>query len=330
MSKEIKTYTTRYLGSKVKLLPWIWKETAPYLKQHNVKTIIDAFSGTGVVSYLYKQKGFEVISNDFLLFNFYMAKALIENNKIQLSKDEINFLLNPPTSGETFIQNEYTDLFFKLEDTKFLDDLHFAILSLDCEYKRAIAFASIAQAILKKAPYGRFTTTKMTNMGVKSIKEYFNEVINEYNSLIIDNNMNNKAYSSDAEKILEITNADAVYFDPPYGGKSFSKYEHFYNFIEIYIHYWKDEPKIGKLKQVKKQNSDFSYGSKHDKAFNSLLEKSNHIPLWIFSYNNNGGLSLENLIDIIHKYKTHIDVKEIEYEYANKVRKYSEFLIFAY
>ena len=65
-NKNIKTYSTRYLGSKVKLLEWIWEETKPYLEERDSNTIIDAFSGTGVVSYLYKQKGYEVISNDLL------------------------------------------------------------------------------------------------------------------------------------------------------------------------------------------------------------------------------------------------------------------------
>lgn len=327
---DIQKYTTRYLGSKLKLLEWIWKESEPYLKEHNVNSIIDAFAGTGVVAYLFKQKGYEVHANDFLLFNYYMYKGIIENNSVQLSEEEIHNLINPPSSNLTFIQDEYTNVFFPPEDTKYLDDLFEAINNLDCEYKKGIAFSSAAQAILKKAPYGRFTTTKMTNIGRKTMQEYFTTIINEFNNLVLDNGQDNKAYMLDSSDMISQVNAGAVYFDPPYGGKSFSKYEHFYNFVEVYVNYWESEPKVGKLKQVKKKESVFSYGKKHNEAFNELLGKSVHIPLWIFSYNNNGGLTLEELKTIISKFKENVDIKEVEYEYANKVSKYNEYLIFAY
>ena len=50
--------------------------------------------------------------------------------------------------------------------------------------------------------------------------------------------MENKAFS-DAEKYLNTNTVNTIHL---MGGKSFGKYEHFYNFIEIYVHYWKDEP----------------------------------------------------------------------------------------
>lgn len=327
---EVKTFTTRYLGSKLKLLDWIWLESEPFFKELGVTRIVDAFAGTNIVSYLFKQKGLEVYSNDFLLFNYHMAKGAIENNHVKLSAEEIDFLYNPPTSDRHFIEREYTDLFFPHEDTVFLDNLYFAIHQLDNDYKKSIAFASAAQAILKKAPYGRFTTTTMTNIGKKTMKEYFQSVLEQYNDLVLDNGMENRAFMEDSISFMKNVEAGAVYFDPPYGGKSFSKYEHFYNFVEVYTNYWEDEPKVGKLKQVKKKESPFSYGKNHQKCFEELLENSNHIPLWIFSYNNNGGMEIGELTKQIQKHKEHIHIKEVEYEYANKLRSYQEYLIFAY
>lgn len=330
MNKDINCYSTRYIGSKVKLLPWIWAECEPVFKDLNVHTVFDAFAGTGVVGYMFKQKGFKIMSNDFLDFNYYLNKGLVENNGTTLSPEEIEFLLNPPVANEHFIEEEYTDLFFPLEDTQFLDNVYFAIQSLEDDYKKAIAMASATQAILKKAPYGRFTTTKMTNIGVKTIREYFKNSLLEFNSCVSDNGQENIAFLGDTVSLLPSISPDAVYFDPPYGGKSFSKYEHFYNFLEIFTNYMKDEPKVGKLKQVKNKNSDFSYGKKHLECFNSMLVNSTHIPLWVFSYNNNGGLDIDTLTNIIKQYKPNVVVKETPYEYANKVSKYIEYLIFAY
>lgn len=327
---EINTFTTRYLGSKLKLLDWIWAESEPYLKKHNVERIVDAFAGTNIVSYMFKQKGFETISNDFLLFNYHMANGVIQNNHSKLSQEEINFLYNPDKSPNNFIEREYTDLFFPREDTIFLDNLYHSINLLDCDYKKSIAFAAASQAILKKAPYGRFTTTTMTNIGKKTMLEYFQTVLEQFNELVIDNGKENEAHMEDSISFMDGVNAQAVYFDPPYGGKSFSKYEHFYNFVEVYVNYWEHEPKVGKLKQVKKKESPFSYGKNHKQCLHDLLKNSEHIPLWIFSYNNNGGIPIEQLQEMISEFKGNIHIKEVDYEYANKLRSYSEYLIFAY
>lgn len=329
MKKDIKTFTTRYLGSKLKLLEWLDEEIDTVFKENNVKTVVDAFAGTHIVSYMFKQQGYRVLSNDFLLFNYFMGKGVIENNKVSLSEEEILRLLTPRTSSVTFIQDEYTDVYFPIEDTIFLDNLYLEIQELDCEYKKAIAMSSISQAILKKAPYGRFTTTTMRNIGKKTMVEYFETTLRQFNALVLDNSEENVAYSEDSIELLPKLEADAVYFDPPYGGKSFSKYEHFYNFTEVYANYWKDEVRVGKLKQVKKKESVFSYGKNHTEYLDLLLHNSNHIPIWVFSYNNNGGMPIEKLIEMISKYKKNVEVKEISYEYANKLRSYSEFLIIA-
>lgn len=329
MGNETKTFTTRYLGSKLKLLDWIWSEANPFFEEMNVKTVVDAFAGTNIVSYMFKQKGLEVHTNDFLLFNHHMGKGVIENNSETLSEEEITLLLNPHKSDRHFIENEYTNVFFPLEDTVFLDDLYFTIKMLDSEYKQSIALSAASQAILKKAPYGRFTTTTMNNIGKKTMKEYFEYTLRQFNELVLDNGKENRSYSEDAVALLPSIQADAVYFDPPYGGKSFSKYEHFYNFVEVYVNYWEEEEKVGKLKQVKKKSSKFSHGKNHKECLDELFSNSTHIPLWVFSYNNNGGMPLEELVEILSKYKDEVIIREIDYTYANKLRSYSEYLIFA-
>ena len=54
----------RYMGSKYRLLPHLERVFA----EIGGETAVDAFSGSGVVSYLLKVQGFEVTSNDFLNF----------------------------------------------------------------------------------------------------------------------------------------------------------------------------------------------------------------------------------------------------------------------
>ena len=73
--------STRYQGSKAKLVDWIWDQIADL----DFTTCLDAFGGTGAVSYRLKQAGKHVTYNDLLRFNYYFGLALIENKQVQLT-----------------------------------------------------------------------------------------------------------------------------------------------------------------------------------------------------------------------------------------------------
>ena len=66
--------STRYQGSKQKFVDWIWQ----CVKDIPFYTVLDAFGGTGCVSYKMKEEGKKVTYNDILPFNSIIGKALIE------------------------------------------------------------------------------------------------------------------------------------------------------------------------------------------------------------------------------------------------------------
>ena len=55
---------TSYMGSKYNHLPFIWD----CVKDLKFESVLDLFSVTGCVSYMFKKYGKKVISNDFLTF----------------------------------------------------------------------------------------------------------------------------------------------------------------------------------------------------------------------------------------------------------------------
>ena len=63
--KQMKLFpATRYMGSKSKLLDYIWSASS----QFSFDSVIDLFSGSGVVSYMYKTHGKAVLSNKLRCF----------------------------------------------------------------------------------------------------------------------------------------------------------------------------------------------------------------------------------------------------------------------
>ena len=81
--------TTRYMGSKSKLIEYIWNAS----KNFEFDSVLDLFSGSGVVSYMYKSHGKRVVSNDYMTMGSVMTKALIENNTVILPLNEAKELI---------------------------------------------------------------------------------------------------------------------------------------------------------------------------------------------------------------------------------------------
>jgi adenine-specific DNA-methyltransferase len=80
----------RYMGSKFRLLPWI-HETLSAL---DFEKATDAFSGSGVVSYLLKAMGKQVRTNDTLSFPTVLTSATVANNATRLDAADVDFILS--------------------------------------------------------------------------------------------------------------------------------------------------------------------------------------------------------------------------------------------
>lgn len=146
--------STRYQGSKYKLVDWIEMNTSNL----QFDTVLDAFGGTGCVGYMFKKNGKRVFYNDILKFNSYIATALIKNSTETLEQKDINFILTKHSSIKypTFIQDTFNDIYFTQEENKWLDITITNIFNIQNEYKQALALYALFQACIIKRPYNLF------------------------------------------------------------------------------------------------------------------------------------------------------------------------------
>lgn len=93
----------QYLGAKHTHLAWINR-----FIPKEVQTAVDAFAGSQTVAYLLKQRGAQVITNDFLNFNHQIGLALIENDTHKLTQADIDLLLNDAPKKNQFRLIEHT------------------------------------------------------------------------------------------------------------------------------------------------------------------------------------------------------------------------------
>lgn len=313
---------TQYLGSKERLVRWIFDNSPK-----EIENFFDAFSGTSVVGYYFKNKGKRVIGNDFLKFNFHIGKALVENKNITLDNDDISLLLSKNNHTDSLIEDVFTEVFFERDQAQFLDNFRANVNLLDNEYKRSLALVVMNRALTRKILLGHFAhlgalryskdpkRVKRNPTIARPLQDLFLELVMQYNDAVFDNEKENKVYCEDTIQLIpKLKNVDLVYFDPPYCG-CHPDYQAFYHFLETLVEYWKDKEFINGTKQYfPKKEGGFVRKEEITNSFSKLFIASAHIPYWLISYNSESYPSKETIIDLISKHKK---VKVFEHEYQN-------------
>ena len=334
--------TTRYQGSKRKLLRWIYEN----LKHLKFNKVLDIFGGTGSVSYLFKKMGKTVTFNDYLKSNYYIGKALIENSNIYLNKSDIKFLLSrhKTIAYNTFVQDTFSNIYFTDQENAWIDmflsnwnNLNNLYPSDILIYKKSIAFSVFVQSALKKRPFNLFHRANLylrlndvkRSFGNKtswdeSFENYFMDFSREINNSIFNNNKKNIALNFRVLDFKVTKKYDLIYIDPPYINQEKSKVE--FDYLRLY-HF------LEGACDTRKWNDRINYKSKNlriedteenkwisvkdnkeafERLFN-LFEKS----IIVVSYKEPGIPTKNDLINSLKKYKKNIiSVPSIKYNYA--------------
>lgn len=313
----LKYPSTRYMGSKSKLLDFIWNE----LKGFEFETVLDLFSGSGIVSYMFKCYGKEVTSNDYMAMSATLCKAMIENKRTLLLPEEAEKLLRP-IENDGFVEHMFQNLYFSDEDNRFIDNLRTNIKSLADPYKKAIAMSALIRACIKKRPRGIFTYTgQRYNDGrkdlQKSFEQQFIEAVDAINEAVFDNGKSNKALCLDSLKI-EDNHFDLVYIDPPYfTPQSDNEYVRRYHFVEGLARDWNgiDIQQNTKTKKFKSYPTPFSTREGAEEAFKTLFSKYSNSILAV-SYSSNSLPTKEEMISFMARVKKKVEVFPLDYKYS--------------
>jgi len=194
--------------------------------------------------------------------------------------------------------------------------------TLASEYKKTIAFTLIRRAMIRKMPYSRFNLNwdkikqlrdeeysyekykRKRAYHNESFQSHFLKNLDAYNAAIFDNKQTNTAYNKDVFDLVEEISADVIYLDPPYTG-TMNNYHGFYSLVDEYI----------ASKKVKAFTNNFTKKADALELFDTLFSKLTNFKYWFLSYNNNSYPAKEELIQIISRYSTNIEVIEKPHTY---------------
>lgn len=337
LSSEWLFPTTRYRGSKRKILPWIWDK----VKDLPFENALDLFGGTTVVSLLFKRMGKQVTYNDYSYYNYLAGVAFIENREIKLDDDDLEFIVSPKNGSSNFISENFKNIYFRESENKWLDQTVCNILALEnkyggvkLKYKQALAIWALGQACLIKRPFNLFHRKNLNIRTRRVEREFgnkktwetpfdvaFKRFVGEANQAVFDNSQKNYATKINALH-YESGKYDLVYFDPPYffNNQSDANYLMLYHFLDGIAQYKKwgelinfDSP----IRCLKTSEMTWPHKSseKLEEIYSDLISKFSNSTI-VISHKAGSLVSVSKLKKILLNHGKSCSIYKKEYSYA--------------
>lgn len=232
----IQLQNRRYVGSKYKLIEWIFSIINRECGKE--KSFADIFAGTGVVSAVAARHFDEIILNDFLHSNYAIYQAFFGSGEWDRHKIE-NIIKNYNNIDSNDLEDNYFSeyfggKYFSRNSSKIIGFVRENIEEnksnlTDKEYY--ILIASLLYSIDKIAnTVGHYDAYfKKDHIEDRFFMKPIDPI--EVKNVII--------YREDANQLAKKIRADVVYIDPPYNSRQYSR---FYHVLETLIKW--DKPKL--------------------------------------------------------------------------------------
>lgn len=252
-SEKVMFPSTRYYGSKRRQLDWLRSE----FKALDGATALDAFGGTGAVSFLLSDLGWQTTYNDVFEFNTISARALFSNSTQWLTEESLLEFLQQVRPAEGFITSNFEGLYFTTEENMWLDGF-MSCLKNQSFKQRDLLLYCLFQACLKKRPFNLFHRANLNlrhsempvQFGNRATwsKSFITHIVTTYREVL----RTQRTLSPASVTVMDgecagaiLPGFDLIYLDPPYfkkAKKSTETYLERYHFLEGLARYdeWAD------------------------------------------------------------------------------------------
>ena len=306
-----------YIGSKYSILSYIDEVIEDFVKTKKNITFCDIFGGTGIVSKYFKEKGYNIISNDIQFFSYCILKYSIENNDeitfSSLEKKHINpfIYLNSIKVKKGFIyknyskggtkKKEFVRQYFSDENAKKIDACRMQInkwskKGLLNQYEYYYLLACLIEAADKVA-----NTASVYEAFLKDLKPSAQKqiIIKELPLTLKPKNNKYKVYNEDSKILIKDIKGDILYLDPPYNNRKYDTNYHILETIALY-----DNPKIKGKSGIRVDDSKKSNYCIKKLAADELEDLINNanFKYILLSYNDEGIIPIETIESIMKKY----------------------------
>jgi adenine-specific DNA-methyltransferase len=297
----------RYYGGKEKLLDFIEGEIQTLELSSNSK-FCDLFSGTAVVGRHFKQLGFNVTANDYLVFAKCLATCRIGINQRpkfgKLGLDPIAHLNDLPGESGFFslaYSPEGTEKrqYFSTENAQRINAIRTQIYywyeqSLISEEENDYLIVALLEAMNRTSNVSGTYAAYLKSWDSRSLKPLFIE-----EPVITPGIGTHKVHNRDAVELANKISCDLVYLDPPYNSRQYSSN---YFLLDIAARGWfHSEPEVRGVTGMRDNSSlksDFCSKKMASQSLQQIIESvdARYVAL---SYNNEGIIPHDEIFEMM-------------------------------
>ncbi len=310
------------LGGKRRLCPLIFREVDRLLPRAEWpgRVFLDGFLGGGSVSLYAKAQGFQVVATDIAWRAITVGKALIENSRVRMSREDVLRLLAPHDGPPGRVEREMVPAVFTANVARLIDRaLAIADATAD-EAKAALLRLLAVRVAMLEHPMSQVRKGTIYRLATGEYEAITESCVHHYVEGLrltrpdrlwaIARQLNAGVLAGEAQvlqgsvlDLLPSIRADIAYFDPPYPGVM--SYEKEYRVIDEI------------LEGASRPTSPFTARDGAN-LIDGLLKQAQHIPLWLLSLGNEV-VTLEDLTAKMARFGRLTRSLEIKYQHLPAV-----------
>lgn len=268
----------RYIGSKAKLLDWIFENVK---KECDGDSFADIFAGTGVVSARAARHYKRLILNDLLHSNYAAYKGFFSQQKYNREKifDFVAYYnsIEATQATHTFFSRKYGGKYFTTNSAKLIGFIREDLEKRKSEFNEKefyILLTSLLYSADKIAnTVGHYEAFFKKSVADKKFTFRLIEPLIKAGSVSI--------HREDANVLVENLKADIVYIDPPYNSRQYSR---FYHVLET-LAQWDNPKMVGVALKRPEENMSEYCRNNAPVVFEDLIKKIKAKYI-VVSYNN--------------------------------------------
>ena len=297
----------RYYGGKEKLLDFIQEEVKSLDLPKNAR-FCDLFSGTAVVGRRFKQLGFTVTANDYLIFAKCLATSRIKINSRPsfrgVKVDPIRYLNEMPgTSG--FFSNSYSPegperrQYFSVENARRIEAIRTQIhlwqqTKQITDTENDYLIAALLEAMNRNSNVSGTYAAYLKNWDARSLKPLLIE-----EPVITPGSGNHTIHNRDAVELAKSITCEVLYLDPPYNSRQYSSN---YFLLDVVASGWfHNVPEVRGVTGMRDNSglrSEFCSKRAASNALQKIIRSADakHI---VLSYNNEGIIPHAEILEMM-------------------------------
>jgi adenine-specific DNA-methyltransferase len=308
-------------------LPWLLN--MPDLRNHEHGLALDAFAGSGVVSYGLSQMGWTVHACDRLASSGSAVKAFCGGGPTLTSTEIDSFSRLSRSTSRGWLVEAYQGIHFPDDELHWLDNASELAAGLD-DSQRHIALWALCQSALAKRPYNLFHRSNLA-MRTRDVSrsfgnkvtwekpffEHFRKFVEECEKLRLSTGF--AEFHRVDPRELELAPFDLVYIDPPYVNArgTVTPYNDYYSFLDFIC-----DPGSRAEIDLTKAHRPRTWARSHWEspqqliiALDDLIE--NHpAATVVLSYRSDGVPTLDELANLLARHRRHVNTFEFPIKYA--------------